>query len=76
MTRTGLFFFLFLCVLCACQGPSAFLLRASATAAKVAYRGDLANATAVARRHCARYERVERLVSADFDTAYFKCVRP
>lgn len=62
-------------LLAACAHP-AMLLKGTATEAKVGYAGDFASATAVATRHCARYERVPRFLMADMDTAYFACVKP
>ena len=59
-----------------CSSAPAILVRGDAKSADVAYRGDLAAATAIARRHCARYQRVPRLLGADIGTAYFNCVRP
>jgi hypothetical protein len=63
-------------LLAACSGAPAILVQGDAKSAEVAYRGDLPSATAIARRHCARYERIPRLLGADLDTAYFDCVRP
>ena len=63
-------------LLAACA-PAPLLLHGDANSAKVAYTtGDLPKATAVAARHCARYERVPRFLMADMDTAYFACVKP
>ena len=62
-------------ILAACAA-SPLLLKGDATSATVAYGGDLAKATVVAARHCARYERVPRFQMADMDTAYFACVKP
>ncbi|HZU89400.1 MAG TPA: hypothetical protein VE993_09100 [Stellaceae bacterium] len=63
-------------LLVACASPPALLLAGDANSARIAYSGALASATAVAERHCARYERVPRLQMADMDTAYFACVKP
>jgi hypothetical protein len=62
-------------LLAACTA-SPILLKGDATSAKIGYSGDLPAATAVAARHCARYERVARFLMADLDTAYFACVKP
>jgi hypothetical protein len=59
----------------ACAGR-AFLLDGDANYARVAYGGDMESATAVARRHCAPFERVPRFVEIQGDAAYFDCVRP
>jgi hypothetical protein len=50
-----------------------FLSNGDATSAAVGYGGDLADATAVARQHCARYERVPRFLDAEENIAYFAC---
>lgn len=63
-------------LLAACSSPSAFLVTGDAKSADIAYRGDLAKATAIAKRHCARFERVPRLLGTTIGTAYFNCVRP
>jgi hypothetical protein len=64
-------------ILAACTTPPALLLEGDANSARVAYGGgDLASATAVAKRHCARYQRLPRLLRADIDTADFACVQP
>jgi hypothetical protein len=63
-------------LLAACASPPALLLEGNADSAKITYSGALAGAAAVAKRHCARYERVPRLQMADMDTAYFACVKP
>lgn len=62
-------------LLAACASP-ALLLKGTADEAKISYGGDLASASAIAARHCARYERVPRFQMADMDTAYFACVKP
>jgi hypothetical protein len=62
-------------LLTACN-PPALLLEGDANSARISYSGDIAGATAAAKRHCARYERVPRLQMADMDTAYFACVKP
>jgi hypothetical protein len=53
-----------------------FLSSGDATSAAVGYSSDLAAATAVARDHCARYERVPRYLSSQQNIAYFACERP
>lgn len=62
--------------LAGCSSPRAILVQGDAKSATVAFRGSLKTATAVAKRHCARYERVPRLLGTDVGTAYFDCVRP
>jgi len=57
----------------ACSGH-AYLSEGDQKSATVGYSGNLDDATAVARRHCAGYERVARLSAKTVDTAYFDCV--
>lgn len=59
----------------ACAGK-AFLLDGDANYAKVAYGGDMESAAAVAKQHCAQFERVPRFHEMQEDAAYFDCVRP
>jgi hypothetical protein len=56
--------------------PKPFVLEGNANYAGVAYGGDIASATAVAKRHCAPFERVPRFREIQEDVAYFDCVRP
>ena len=55
-------------------GPRAFVAEGDQSSVRVGYSGNLDEAAAVARRHCAGYERVARFVDATMDTAYFDCV--
>jgi hypothetical protein len=59
----------------ACAGK-AFLLDGDANYARVAYGGDMESATAVAKQHCAPFERVPQFREIEGDAAYFDCVRP
>jgi len=59
----------------ACAGKP-FVLEGDANAVGVAYAGDMESATAVAKRHCAPFERVPRFREIQEDVAYFDCVRP
>ena len=59
----------------ACAGK-AYLLNGDADYARVAYGGDMESATAVAKRHCAPFERVPRFREFQEDAAIFDCVRP
>jgi hypothetical protein len=59
----------------ACAGKP-FVLEGDANAVGVAYGGDMESATAVAKRHCAPFERVPRFREIQEDVAYFDCVRP
>jgi hypothetical protein len=53
------------------------LMRGDADGAQVEYDGtDLAAATAVARNHCARYERVPRYIDTALNVAAYRCVHP
>jgi hypothetical protein len=58
-----------------CMGKP-FVLEGDASYAGVAYAGDIESATAVAKRHCAPFERVPRFREIQEDIAYFECVRP
>jgi hypothetical protein len=58
-----------------CAGKP-FLSSGDANSAAVGYTGDLAAATAVAKEHCARYERVPRFLDAQENLAYFHCEPP
>ena len=57
-------------------GAKPFVLEGDANYARVTYGGDMASATAVAKRHCAPFERVPRFREIQEDAAYFDCVRP
>jgi hypothetical protein len=59
----------------ACAGKP-FVLEGDANYVGVAYAGDMESATAVAKRHCAPFERVPRFHEIEQDVAYFYCVRP
>ena len=58
-----------------CEGKP-YLLDGDANYARVAYGGDMESATAVAKRHCAPFERVPRFREFQEDAANFDCVRP
>ena len=58
-----------------CAGKP-FLLEGDPNYAGVAYAGDIESATAVAKRHCAPFERVPRFREIQENIAYFECVRP
>ena len=53
-----------------------FELEGDANYVGVAYGGDIEGATAVAKQHCAPFERVPRFHEIEEDVAYFYCVRP
>ena len=59
----------------ACAGKP-FLLEGDSNHGWVAYAGDMESATAVAKRHCAPFERVPRFREIQENVAYFECVRP
>lgn len=59
-----------------CSAPVPILLQGNANSVEVGYSGNLAAAARVARRDCARYQRVPRFQGADLDTADFACVKP
>ena len=75
MARRWLFIVLVSGLGLACAGK-AYLLDGDANYARVAYGGDMESATAVAKRHCAPFERVPRFREIQEDVAYFDCVRP
>lgn len=60
----------------ACTGPQPFLLQGDAGSAEVGFSGDVDATTAVARQHCAQYERVPRFLEAEENVAFFDCVLP
>jgi hypothetical protein len=53
-----------------------FVLDGNANYARVTYDGDMERATAVAKRHCAPFERVPQFREIEENVAYFECVRP
>jgi hypothetical protein len=56
-----------------CPGQP-YLSDGDANSAAVGYIGnDVASATAVAREHCARYERVPRFLDAEENIAHYAC---
>ncbi len=59
-----------------CAGPHPFARGGDANSVEVVYSGEPASALSAARQHCARYERVPRLVNAGVDIAVFDCVGP
>jgi len=59
-----------------CSGVNPFVRQGDANSVEVGYSGDIASAMPVARRHCAQFERVPRLVGPTLDGALFDCVRP
>lgn len=62
--------------LSACADPRAFIREGSPDSVEISYRGDVANAVPLARRHCAQFERVPHLVETPDDLAVFDCRRP
>ncbi len=65
-----------LCLACAggcVEKP--YLSSGDANSAAVGYSGDLVAATAVAKQHCLRYDRVPRFLDAEENIAYFSCER-
>lgn len=60
----------------ACEGPKPFLIQGDASSAEVGYSGNVESAPAVAKQHCAQYERVPRFLEAQENVAFFDCVRP
>jgi hypothetical protein len=52
----------------------AFFREGDANSVEVGYFGDVETAMPVARKHCARFERVPQLVDTTPDLAVFDCV--
>ena len=63
-------------IIAACSGSKPFLLQGDADSAQVGYGGNVEDATLVAKKHCAQYERVPRFLEAQENIAFFDCVRP
>jgi hypothetical protein len=63
-------------MLSGCTAPRPTLHSGDANSVEVSYAGDVASTLPVARRHCAQFERVPRLVDAGTDLAIYDCVRP
>jgi hypothetical protein len=57
-------------------GPGAFVRAGNAESVEIGFSGDVSNALPLARRHCARFERVPRYQMPTLDGAIFECVRP
>lgn len=60
---------------CGCT-EKPFLANGDARSAEVGYSRDLGAATAVAREHCARYEKVPRYLDSAENVAFFACEQP
>jgi hypothetical protein len=65
-----------LLALAACAGPHPFVRQGDANSVEISYSGDVSTALPLARRHCARFERVPHLANAGLDIADFDCVSP
>ncbi|HEV8678340.1 MAG TPA: hypothetical protein VGQ90_03105 [Stellaceae bacterium] len=63
-------------VLTGCTGPHPSIREGNAISVEIGYSGDIASAWPLARKHCAQFERVPRLVDPGLDRAIFDCVRP
>lgn len=63
-------------VLPGCTGPHPFIREGDANSVEITDAGDVASTWPLARRHCAQFERVPRLVDSGADLAVFDCVRP
>lgn len=59
-----------------CSGPKPFVRESDANSVEIGYSGDVASTMALARGHCAGFERVPRLIEATADVAVYDCVRP
>jgi hypothetical protein len=71
--RARLWLFAAAAMLAGCSAH-AFVDKGDANSAVIVYSGDIESATAVARRHCAQYERVAHLVTTAIGQAYFECL--
>jgi hypothetical protein len=67
---------LFACIVAGCAGPKPFLIDGDAKSAEVGYASDPATAWPIASAHCARYERLPRLLQAQENIAYYQCYKP
>jgi hypothetical protein len=76
VTARLLLFAVLLAGLASACAPKPFVLEGDASYAGITYAGDMASATAAAKRHCAPFERVPRFREIQEDVAYFDCVRP
>jgi hypothetical protein len=56
-------------------GPGPFVREGNAESVEIGFIGDVANAMPVARKHCARFDRVPRYVQPTLDGGLFECVR-
>lgn len=58
-----------------CNGPQPSIREGDAQSVEIMYAGNVATAMPLAAQHCARYERVARLVDPGIDHALFACDR-
>ena len=58
-----------------CTGPKPFVREGDANSVEIGYSGDIASTLPLARAHCAGFERVPQLVTADVDYAVYDCIR-
>ena len=56
--------------------PAPFVREGSAASVEIGFSGDLSNAMPLARKHCARFDRVPRYAMPTLDGAVFDCIRP
>jgi hypothetical protein len=59
-----------------CLPSRAHLNGGDADWVEISYAGDFANVEKLARAHCARFERVPRLIDREEQLARFDCVKP
>ena len=57
-------------------GPGPFVREGNAESVEIGFTGDVSNAMPLARKHCARFDRVPRYVQPTLDGGLFDCVRP
>ena len=63
-------------LLAGCGGPKPFLLNGDAKSAEIGYGSDPTTTLALARLHCAAYEKVPRLLQTQENIAYYECYKP
>jgi len=57
-------------------GPGPFVREGNAASVEIGFTGDVSTAMPLARKHCARFDRVPRYVEPTLDGGLFECVRP
>jgi hypothetical protein len=63
-------------LLAGCFNTRAFIREGNANSVEIGFPGDLSDAWPLARKHCAQFEKVPKLLEADEETALFDCRKP